>query len=211
MKKCGIYKIESPTKKIYIGQSVDIDSRFKRYRLKDCVGQTALFRSFEKYGVNSHKFEIIIECLKNELNDFEIYYIKLFNSFNSKHGLNLQSGGNRPEFSDETRNKISEKLKGKNKTKGHSKKVGDWHKGKKLSEEHKTKLSEHFTKNPVSFWKGKKLSEEHCKKLSESHKGQVGNKGMLGRKHTEETKKKMRDKAMENINNGTHNLLKKNR
>jgi hypothetical protein len=60
-----------------------------------------------------------------------------------------------------------------------------WHKGKKLSDEHKRKISESCKgKN-----KGKKLSEETKKKLSESHKGKTPwNKG---KHHSEESKKKM--------------------
>jgi len=52
-----------------------------------------------------------------------------------------------------------------------------WNKGKRLSEEHRKKLS-NAQKGKVGFWKDKKLSQEHIKKLSDSHMGQFAwNKG----------------------------------
>lgn len=58
----GIYKITSQSKKIYIGQSVDIEKRFKRYKNLHCKKQIRLYNSFLKYGVDKHKFEILCEC-----------------------------------------------------------------------------------------------------------------------------------------------------
>lgn len=43
--------------------------------------------------------------------------------------------------------------------------------GSKIPDSTKQKMSETHKKNPV--WKGKKLTEEHKKKLSDSHKGYV--------------------------------------
>ena len=58
-----------------------------------------------------------------------------------------------------------------------------YRKGRHLSEEHKRKLS---GENNPNY--GKHLSEEQKKKLREVHKG---NKYHLGKKHTDEAKKKM--------------------
>lgn len=79
---CGIYKITSPTGKIYIGQSINIQARIKGYgKLKKSV-QTLLFRSIKKHGWDAHKIEILQECEIESLDVFEVYFIKLFNSFN---------------------------------------------------------------------------------------------------------------------------------
>jgi len=84
----GIYKITSPTGKIYIGQTIDIQRRFDEYRkMRACKTQIILYKSFIKYGVDSHKFEIITECKTEELNYWERYYQELFQSTSSM-GLN---------------------------------------------------------------------------------------------------------------------------
>ena len=82
----GIYKITSPSKKIYIGQSRDIRKRFYLYKKYKGKTQPKLYKSFLKYGVERHMFEIIKECSVAELNDLEIYYIK---HFDLKHHLKL--------------------------------------------------------------------------------------------------------------------------
>ena len=83
----GIYKITSPTCKIYIGQSINIEKRFNQYKWSKAKSQPILHRSFLKYGVDNHKFEIVCECKKSDLYEFEAYYQILF-SVNSKNGLN---------------------------------------------------------------------------------------------------------------------------
>jgi len=42
----GIYKIISPTNKIYIGQSTNIENRWIKYKCLDCKVQIKLYRSF---------------------------------------------------------------------------------------------------------------------------------------------------------------------
>lgn len=98
IKKCGIYKITSPSKKVYIGQSNDIHKRFLRYRyIYNTEKQTKLYRSFKKYGVKKHKFEILQLCLSSELNEIEVYYIELYQSCSST-GLNIFKGGCQNNF-----------------------------------------------------------------------------------------------------------------
>lgn len=46
----GIYKITSPSNKIYIGQSIDIDKRKEYYSKLRCQGQRRLFYSLQKHG-----------------------------------------------------------------------------------------------------------------------------------------------------------------
>jgi len=83
----GIYKITNPKGKIYIGQSINIKKRFNQYKWSKAKNQPILHRSFLKYGVENHKFEIICECKKSDLYELEAYYQILF-SANSKTGLN---------------------------------------------------------------------------------------------------------------------------
>ena len=75
-KICGIYKIKSPSGRVYIGQSKDIVyERFKRYKKLRCKGQPILYRSLLKYGVENHTFEIIEECSVEDLDCRERYFL----------------------------------------------------------------------------------------------------------------------------------------
>lgn len=83
----GIYKITSPSKKVYIGQSIDIENRFKGYRSSLHQSSGFLKKSFFKYGTDSHTFEVLEECDISELNIRERYYQDFF-SVIGKNGLN---------------------------------------------------------------------------------------------------------------------------
>lgn len=115
--KIGIYKITSPSKKVYIGQSCNINFRFNSYKkLKRCKGQTKLYSSFIKYGVNNHIFEIIEECNLEELNVKERYWQEYYDVLNKEKGLNLvlaKFDGKSGYMSDEVKEKISKANKGR--------------------------------------------------------------------------------------------------
>ena len=194
MKICGIYKVTNPNGGVYIGQSINITRRWNEYsKLKGCGGNTRLLNSLKKYGFKKHKYEIVHQCDSEQLNELEIFYIGLFHCFNTEHGLNLHSGGNNHIISDETRRKLvmshlGQKAWNKGLTKENDNRLklaGDKHsqkmKGRKASEQTKLKMS--------IARKGKRHSDETKKKLSDAKKG---NKIWLGRKHTEESKLKMR-------------------
>ena len=70
----GIYKIISPTNKIYIGQSIDIERRKKEYKKLKCKKQSKLYNSLKKYGWENHIFEIIEECNIFDLLEKETYW-----------------------------------------------------------------------------------------------------------------------------------------
>lgn len=71
----GIYKIISPSGKIYIGQSKNIQDRWSDYKLpKHYKGQVRLYRSIIKYGFINHNFEIIEECIEEDLNKRERFW-----------------------------------------------------------------------------------------------------------------------------------------
>lgn len=74
----GIYKITSPSGKVYIGQSWNIVRRWKEYEWYNGAGQPLLHRSLLKYGVINHAFEIIHELPADvsqaTLNEYETLY-----------------------------------------------------------------------------------------------------------------------------------------
>src|ERR1035437_5349154 len=105
-KICGIYKITSPTGRIYIGQSVNMKRRIMKYKYGECKQQPKIYHSIIKYGWNAHIFEVIQECNIPLLNILEKYYIKFYDTFNTPHGMNLTDGGEGANVTDETREKI---------------------------------------------------------------------------------------------------------
>ena len=199
-KVCGIYKITNPNGAIYIGQSQDCYARKSVYKGQHCKFQIKLYRSILKYGWDSHTFEIIAECEKSELNELEIYYIGHYDCFETEHGLNLRSGGNRPVWSKESRQKVSETIKGKKspfkgipRTEDVKTKIGNANRGRKLppvTQEYRDKMSEIKKGNQIMV--GRKHSEETKLKMSESQKklNRIGH--WYGKKMSDETKEKMR-------------------
>jgi group I intron endonuclease len=175
----GIYKITSPSKRVYIGQSINIEERFKAYKNLWCKGQTRLYESFKKYGVEMHIFEIINQCDVNELNELERYYQEL-NDVLGKGGLNCQYVKTETKkylHSKETKEKISNSNKGKVGRKfvmseEQKFKIGQSKIGKKrpdfakwLSENNKNKIGE------LNYFYNKKHSKESLLKISLSKKG----------------------------------------
>ena len=64
----GIYKITSPSNKVYIGQSIDIEKRFSYYKRLSCKQQSKVYNSILKYGYENHVFEINKTTLIQKLN-----------------------------------------------------------------------------------------------------------------------------------------------
>lgn len=87
-KLAGIYKITSPTKKVYIGQSFNIYNRMLTYNRLDCKRQLILYNSLKKYGVKKHTFEVLEYCDIELLNEKERYYQDLY-SVIDRNGMNL--------------------------------------------------------------------------------------------------------------------------
>lgn len=140
----GIYKITSPSGKIYIGQSIDIKYRFSYYYRGDCKHQKRLYNSFLKYGISNHIFEIVEECEINQLNIRELFWQKHYKTIDEK-GLNCfyttDENGHR-EISEETKFKMSIAQKGRKHSKETKLKISESNKGKIMSEESKLKMSQ---------------------------------------------------------------------
>lgn len=150
----GIYKITNPNGKIYIGQSTNIEKRFKTYfKISQSKTQTKLNRSFYKYGINNHIFEILEICSIELLNERERYYQDLYNVLNNGLNCRLTETNNKS-------GKLSEAVKLK---------MSKSQKGRKLTIEHKQKLSIAKLNNKRSLETRLKISQGHigigCKKI----------------------------------------------
>lgn len=164
--KSGIYCIENIiTGKKYIGQSRNITDRWKRhinelehsYHFNDY-----LQKSWNKYGKDNFKFYVLEYCLKENLDERENYYIKIYDTMNRSNGYNLKSGGqNGGAFLSKT---SAEKL---------SNSIKNSYKSSDLREIRK--------KDALKQWSNPEIK----KKILGS-----GN-GMYGKHHTEEVKKKI--------------------
>lgn len=107
----GIYKITSPTGRIYIGQSRCIEKRFSGYLRVNKNNHTVirLFRSLKKYGADNHIFEVVEECSIESLNDRERHWQDFYDVCGI-NGLNCRltsSSDKSAIISDETRKKMS--------------------------------------------------------------------------------------------------------
>lgn len=144
MKIIGIYKITSPSGRIYIGQSRNFKSRCSDYKSLDkVVKQRRLYNSYVKYGVENHKIEFIEECLFEKLNIVERKWQDYYD-VTSKNGLNCVLVGTEEKpyvMTEESKLKISAAHKGKIMSLETREKLSKSHTGKKLSEEHILKIS----------------------------------------------------------------------
>lgn len=181
----GIYKITSPTNKVYIGQSIDIDKRWGSYKRLSCKSQPRLYNSLLKYGVDQHKFEVLIDFDREVSEEYLTHCEQFFMDFYRDEGfelMNLRDAGPKGKPSEETRKKMSEAQLGEK---------NYWF-GKKQSQEHINKRPNMKGEKNPNY--GKKASDETRQKQSESQK-QLYKSGyihpMLGKKLKEEQIEKM--------------------
>lgn len=90
--------------KIYIGQTNGKDPYY--------IGSGVFIRkAVKKYGKKSFRKEILIECSEQEVNFWEDFYIKLFDSRNPIVGYNMLAGGKNRSFchTEQTIKKIKER------------------------------------------------------------------------------------------------------
>ena len=93
----GIYKLtNTKNQKIYIGQAVDIGTRWKDH-IKAGLGidtpNNMLYSAMMEDGVENFTFEVLEECGRSHLNDREKYYIAFYRS--QEWGYNMSRGGAR--------------------------------------------------------------------------------------------------------------------
>lgn len=92
---CGIYKITNQlTGECYIGQAVDIATRWKQHAKCglgiDTPANNKLYKAIQEYGIWNFSWELIEKCSSNELNQKERYYIDLYQSYS--FGFNSNTG-----------------------------------------------------------------------------------------------------------------------
>jgi group I intron endonuclease len=130
----GIYKITSPSGRIYVGSSKNIERRLKRYKYLNCKEQPRIFNSLIKYGVDNHVFEILEECEFDKLHERELYYGLMFDVL-GLNGLNCflpKNGEKKKHVREESIQRMSEAKKGKKKTDKTKEKMSSYHKNRPI-------------------------------------------------------------------------------
>jgi|688.fasta_scaffold137047_3 group I intron endonuclease len=139
----GIYKITSPSNRIYIGQSIRLEERLLEYtKQKNCDRQPKLFNSFIKYGIENHKIEILEECTILDLNCRERYWQDFYSVIiNGLNCILTKTTDKKSVFSISVREKMSIARKGKKQSDEHINKRVNSKKGYIHSDETKNKIS----------------------------------------------------------------------
>jgi len=166
-----VYKITSPSRKSYIGQTKSsVSHRLGQHRRGHCRYFT---NAINKYGLDGLSVSIISCCPLSKISKEEINAIAFFNSLHP-NGYNLSSGGERPEFHKETCAKISKARKGMKFTPEHIANIIQSHKAIYASQEYKHKRS----LIAKAQWENPETVEKMCK-------------GRNGRKHSDNAKRKI--------------------
>ena len=181
-----VYKITNTVNgKAYIGISIHepTNGRIKEHLAGR--GNRYLANVVKKYGKDAFTYDILEANVFDELlPDLEVAYIAKFNTVRP-HGFNLTYGGEIcKKVSEETRQKISEALRGENNaffgkrpSAETRQKISEANKGKKrspavvqkMSERAKGKRHSAETRQKISeLMKGRKRTKEHQQKLAES-------------------------------------------
>lgn len=140
----------------YIGQSINIEKRYQEHYYASYNKNShdyiyPIHAAIRKYGIENFSFEILEECLKEELNKKEIYWINYYDSYNN--GYNQTPGGDfNPSYIPEIVEKRTYKL------------LNDLEINKKLSHKEETNPNAKLTKQDVisirnAYREGKTLGE----------------------------------------------------
>jgi group I intron endonuclease len=161
----GIYKITSPTNRIYIGQSINIEYRKKWYSRMYAKEQPKLFNSINKYTWDNHIFEIIEECSLVNLNSREIFWKKFYldnvgGDWSQVLFCELYDNGGGPK-SESTKEKMSKTRMGWTDSEETKQKKSNSFKGRKGSDIQKLAVSKWWIDNPTR-------SLEFCSSLGKS-------------------------------------------
>lgn len=175
--------INNINNKKYIGQTIrKLNERCcwtKSSILCRYINSLYLINSIKKYGFENFERKILdFAQSQEELDAKEEYYILKYNTLDQNYGYNLKHGGSHGKHIQETKDRLSKKLKGKTyeelygikKAEEIKKKISEsntgnkpWNKGKNHSKESKEKMSESQKKRWKDLEKRNKQSEKHIK------------------------------------------------
>jgi group I intron endonuclease len=167
---CGIYAIRNRLDgKFYVGQSVNVFSRWKDHRkLRGRDRRSHIYEAMNRHGVENFQFFILERCAPECLNSREAFWMQFLES--RTLGYNIIPAGQTGRVMDtQARQAISQKLTGRKRPAETVEKVRQAMLGKRHTEETKRKLSD--------ISKGRAVSPETRAKLSAIQKRAHAAKG----------------------------------
>jgi len=111
---CGIYAIRNVLNgKVYVGQSVNIASRWRDHRKQLGRGRRShLYEAMRKYGIESFQFEVLEQCAPEDLNAKEAVWMHKLQC--RTLGYNIIPAGQHGRVMDATaREAIAARLRGR--------------------------------------------------------------------------------------------------
>lgn len=176
--------------KVYIGQTIqDYKRRWHGHKHESKSIDRPLYRAMRKYGYDNFWVELIEDNIPyEELDEKEIYYIKLYDCMNPK-GYNISPGGQNFR-TEEERQAMAERVSGENNPMyGMCGELNPFY-GHHHTEENKRILSQKHKDNYNNLSQEEK--EEICKKLDVLREKMIAERGggFKGCHHTEEAKRK---------------------
>ena len=217
-----LYKLTSPSGKVYFGLAENFEKRMKGHAKAARLGKdTAVCHAIRKHGWGEFKKEIVAYGNKNYIANLEIKAISHFGTL-VPNGYNMSLGGElSPMKSRCVRDKVSGILIGRKFSEEHKRNISKSRKGRFLgknnprfgvpiSEEGSRKIAKANSERIISdetrakmssSQKGKIISEEQkvaiSRAVSGDKNGMAGAFGeknpMFGKTHSDENKKKMRE------------------
>lgn len=190
-----VYKLTSPSLKVYIGQTVDFDHRMRQYSFGSCKLQRYLYAAIVKYGWDNFNKEVLAPAYSRaELDRLEIDFIRDYKATNPAYGYNIIAGGGGStglRHSDGAKEKIAAAMRGRETSPETRAKMSKNMLGKKMSPESIEKMA--ATK------RGKKQAPEWAEKAAAARRGlkrspeatAKTSAANRGRKHTPEAIEKM--------------------
>ena len=180
--KSGIYCWTNKVNgKKYIGKATDLRLRRTQFlNPHNSYGGGKIKNARNRYGVENWDYEILIFCSNTQLDQWEIEFIKQFDTFKNGYNMTLGGGGmygfhlseqTKQILSDKTKERFKDKanhpLYGKRHSKAARKKMSEWQIGRKLPETTRQRMSEARTgeKNPRY---GVEVKPETKEKIKES-------------------------------------------
>lgn len=169
----GVYRIvNNVTNKMYIGQTVNFRRRVTEHKcdLKyNRHSNPELQRDYNKYGLNSFKFELLEGCSKTKLLECETYWINYYGGKESEYLYNKcdLSGHNKDYKHNQS---IAQKGIHTISETGRLR-ISQANRGKIISEEQKQKIRQAAKSNPDYGMRNKKHSQYSKELMSKKKKG----------------------------------------